>query len=276
MILQQEFQHIRLGQSIQTGSIVQQLHNPLPAKLRNTAAEGFHDLLHFSEAGTSIKFKAVQGIEAVAIGFVQLLQLLQKADAPGGIVAEHFADHVRAVYAVLVPDVGAGEVAIAFLKAKNVAIRPALLFQLADLLADKLETRQHIHGSDTVVPGNLFSHIHGDNGFDHHGIGRHFAMLDALAANIVQQQEPRFIAGEQLIVPLGSFHGNAHPVAIRVRSQQQIRLASAGIFHAQGHGFPNLRVGIGAGGEIAVRLLLLRHHGDVGIAHLPKGPGDRL
>ena len=59
-------------------------------------------------------------------------QLVQQADALGGIVAEHLADHIRTVHAILIADVGAGQIAIAFLKAEHIAVGPALLFQLAD------------------------------------------------------------------------------------------------------------------------------------------------
>ena len=48
-----------------------------------------------------------------------------------------------------------------------------------------------------------------------------------------------------------------------------------GVLHPQCHGLFDFRVGIGTGGEIAVRLLLLRHHGDIGVAHLPEGSGHR-
>ena len=128
----------------------------------------------------------MQGVQAVAIGLVQLVQLIQQADALGGVVAEHLADHVSTVHAVLIADVGAGQVAVAFLKAEHIAVCPALLFQLANLLTDKLESRQHIDCPQTIMGGNLFPHIHRHDGLNHDRVGGHLAVFHTLAANIIQ------------------------------------------------------------------------------------------
>ena len=133
VVFQQELEHVGLGQAIQTRRVVQQLDDLPAAKLLDAAPECLHDALHLGKTGAAIELIAVQGVQAVAVGLVQLLQLVQQADALGGIVAEHLADHIGAVHAVLVADVGAGQIAIALLKAEHIAVGPALLFQLADI-----------------------------------------------------------------------------------------------------------------------------------------------
>ena len=101
-------------------------------------------------------------------------------------------------------------------------------------------------------------------------------MLYALVANIVQQQHTRLVAGQQLVLPCLVLDGDAHTVAVGVGCQQQVGIALLGILHAQRHGFLDLRVGVRAGREVSVRLLLLFDHGDVGVAHLLQSAGHRL
>ena len=95
VVFQQELEHIGLGQTIQTGCVVQQLDDLLAAKLLDVAPECLHDVLHLGKTSASVELIAVQGVQAVAVGLVQLLQLIQQADALGGIVAERFLHPYR-------------------------------------------------------------------------------------------------------------------------------------------------------------------------------------
>ena len=124
--------------------------------------------------------------------------------------------------------------------------------------------------------GDLFAHVHRHDGLDHDRVGRHPAVLDALAANVVQQQHTGLVAGQQLVLPCLVLDGDAHTVAVGVGRQQQVGVALLGILHAQCHGFLDLRVGVRAGREVAIRLLLLLDHRDVGVAHLLQGAGHGL
>ena len=162
----------------------------------------------------------MQGVQAVAIGLVQLVQLIQQADALGGVVAEHLADHIGTVHTVLIADVGAGQVAVAFLKAEHIAVCPALLFQLANLLTDKLESRQHIDCPQTIMGGNLFPHIHRHDGLNHDRVGGHLAVLDTLVANVIQQQHTCLVARQQLVLPCLVLDGDAHTVTVGVGGKQ--------------------------------------------------------
>ena len=67
---------------------------------------------------------------------------------------------------------------------------------------------------------DLLAHIHGDNGLDHDGVCRHLAVLDALAADIIQQQHTRLVAGQQLVLPCLVLDGDTHTVAVGVGRQQ--------------------------------------------------------
>ena len=194
----------------------------------------------------------MQGIQAVAVGLVQLVQLIQQADTLGGIVAEHLADHISTIHTVLIADVGTGQVAIALLKAEHIAVCLALLFQLADLLTDELEAGQHIDGTQSII--------------NHDRVNRHLAVLHTLAADIIQQQHTRLVAGQQLVLPCLVLDSDAHTVTVGVSCQQQVSVALLGILHAQRHSLFDLRVGVRAGREVSVRLLLLFDHGDVGVS----------
>ena len=241
----------------------------------HVGAEGGHQRLHFPETGGTVKFIAVQGVQAVAVLLVQLAQLFPEGDSPGGIIAEHFTDQEGSVHTVLVPDVAAGQIAVGFLKTENIGICLALLFQQANLLADVLKARKYVHRPHAVIGGDPLGQIHGDDGLDHHRVGRHFPVLFPLRADVVQQQQACFVAGQQGELPLVVLHGNAHPVAVRVSRQQQVGIAPAGILHPQGHGLPDFRVGVGAGGEVAVGQPLLLHHRHVPVAAFRQNPGHR-
>ena len=71
----------------------------------------------------------MEGIAAVAIALVQLRQLIREPDAPGRVEAEHFTDHHGTVHPVLVPDISAGEIAVALLEAEEIALFLPGLFQ---------------------------------------------------------------------------------------------------------------------------------------------------
>lgn len=119
-------------------------------------------------------------------------------------------------------------------------------------------------------------HINGHNGFHQHRICGHFPKGHPSAAHVIQQQHTGLIAGQKNIFALLIFHRDTHPVTVRIGGQQQVCLLFFRIFHAQRHGFPDLRVRIGAGREIAVWQLLLFYHGNVRISALFQRAQHRL
>ena len=126
------------------------------------------------------------------------------------------------------------------------------------------------------MSGDFFTHVGGHDGLDQHRIFGHSAQGQAAVADVVQQQHTRFIAGQQLVFALGVFHRDAAAVAVRVSGQQQVGVQPGGGLQSQLHSFPDLGIGIGAGGEMAVGLLLLLDHGHVGVTAFPQGAQDGL
>ena len=98
-------------------------------------------------------------------------------------------------------------------------------------------------------------------------------MLCPLGADEVQQQNAHVVAADQFVAAPAP-DGDAAAVAVGVGGDEQIRPGLLTVGKPQFHGFPDLRVGIGTGGEMPVGRLLLLHHGDVGKAALPQNAGD--
>ncbi len=218
----------------------------------------------------------MKGIQAVAVGFIQLCQLVQKTDSSGLIPGKHFADHKCSVYGILVPHIGAGKISIGFFESADIGILLALGFQHSDLFSDELKACQHIDTANPVMGGNPLCHVAGNDGLYKHRILRHTPQSDAAAANIIQQKHSCLVAGQKYIFSILVLYCNSHSVTVRVGGQQQICLALFGILHSQGHSFPDLRIGIGAGREVSIRLFLFLYYGNVGIAAFSQGPQHRL
>ena len=168
-----------------------------------------------------------------------------------------------------------GKVSIALFKSKNIPLCLALGFQNSNLLADELKPGQCAPQLHSVLLSHRGGHIRGNNGRYSHRILRHGPLLVSAAADIVQQQHTHLIAGHQLILSACG-NRNSHPVAVRVRSQQKVRLHRFAQGQAPLHCLPNFRVRIRAGWEIAVGLFLLRHHGHIRDSDFLQNSGHTL
>ena len=93
-------------------------------------------------------------------------------------------------------------------------------------------------------------------------MGGQLALLLLDPGDEVQQQNAHLVAGHQLELA-ALLYGDAHPVAVRVGGQQQVRLDLLAQLQAFLQSLPELGVGIGVGGEVSVGILLLRHHGHI-------------
>ena len=113
----------------------------------------------------------------------------------------------------------------------------------------------------------------GNDGLDRHGVCGHGALFNASGADVIQQQNAHFVAGDQLIAAVRALHSNAHAVCIGVGGQHQVSTGLGGQLQTQLQGLKDLRVGVGAGGKIAVGVLLLGHDGDIGDAHIVQHMG---
>ena len=93
-------------------------------------------------AALALKGKTAQRIAVVTELPVQRLDGVQQRLALLSVPGRGLADQQRRVDSVLVADVAAGQVAVALLKAEDIAFGTPLGLQLADLLADELKAGQ--------------------------------------------------------------------------------------------------------------------------------------
>ena len=136
------------------------------------------------------------------------------------------------------------------------------MLQPQDLLADILKSGEDIHHLKTIGFGQPIDHGGRHNCLDHNGILGHGTQLDAGAGDVIGQQHADLVSGQKQIAARMRYC-NAHTVAVRVGGQQQIRLVGFTQIQALLQRFPDFRIGIGAGGEVAVRQFLLLHRDDI-------------
>ena len=230
--------------------------------IRRILPEVIHELFHDLHARFPFKAEALLSAEIVTIGRIQLIEHVDQILALPGIKCRHLADEHGSHHSILVPDIGTGQITVALLEAENVPIGFPRRFHAADLLANEFEAGEHIQKLHTV----LFRHPCRQIG-SHDGLHRQRPLRKrthglSLGSNVIEEQRAHFVSGQEFIVAL-ILDGDAHPVAVRVGGQQQIRASLLAIFHPQLQCLLDLRVREGAGGEIPVRVLLLFDHGDV-------------
>ena len=228
-------------------------------------AELAHDVRHLRRAGFALVLESQQALGVEAELLAQLLQLIQQRQPLRLVIRRHFANQHRRVDGILIAHGRAGQVAIAFLEAEDVALGVAFLFQQPNLLADELEAGEHVAQLHAVLLANRHSHLGGHDGLD--GDGRQFALLRlAVAAHIVQQQHAHVVAGNQrdgIALP----HTRADAVAVGVGGDAHIRPGGDGLFNRQLHRLADFGVRVRAGREMAVGHFLLRDDIHVDIAH---------
>ena len=110
--------------------------------------------------------------------------------------------------------------------------------------------------------GNFLGEIHGDNGFDKHWVCRHSAVANALSTDKIKQEETHLIAGQKTVT-LGSFDGDAASVTVRIGGKKEVSPRLLTELQPQFHGLTDFGIGIGAGGKMPIRLLLLGHKANV-------------
>ena len=115
----------------------------------------------------------------------------------------------------------------------------------------------------------------GDDGLAGDRFLGHGALLDRAGADVVEEQDAHLVAGDELIGAVRALHGDADAVGVGVRGEEQVRADFLREVDAHFHGGVDLGVRVRAGGEVAVRVLLLRNDGDVGDADVLQNGGDR-
>ena len=198
-----------------------------------------------------------------AVFLIEILARLHHADALRAVERGHFHDQHGSDNRILIADIGACEIAVAFLEAKEIAVLLALCLKHTDLLADELEARQHINDLHAESLCDRLDKVCGNDCLDNDRILRHGTELCALLADILKEHCTDLIAGEQCIAAVSVRHGNADSVAVRIGCEQQVRLDLIAETQAAFKGLTDLRIRIGACGEVAVRQLLLLDDGDI-------------
>ena len=104
---------------------------------------------------------------------------------------------------------------------------------------------------------------------------RHGTLLDAACADVIEEQHAHLVTGNELIGAVRTLHSDADTVCIRVGREHQVSAGLLRELEALLQCVENLRVRIGAGGKVAVRILLLRYDRDVVNADVVQYAGDR-
>ena len=225
-----------------------------------------HQRRHLGHAVAAREGVAVHLIEIGAVLGVKVIHGFAQVLAPALVPGGHFADEHRGNDGVLIPDVAAGQIAVAFLKAEKEPLRVSLSLQTGDLFTNVLEAGEHLAHLHAVVRRHGIRHGGGNDAAHGYRVLGHPSQLQPGAAEVIQQQYAHLIAGDEPRLAVMQ-DGGAYPVAVGIGGQQQIRAPLFRQLQPQLHRLQDLRVGIGAGGKVAVGLFLLRYHGDIGVAH---------
>ena len=236
----------------------------------------FHDVLHPNHTAFAFKRKAVLSVYINTIFLIQVFSCLHHGNALCAVISSHFTDEHGCNNGILIPNVRASQITIAFFKAKDIAVFFALFFQETNLFADELEARQNFNQFYTISLADCFYNVSGNDGLYCNRMLRHRALLNTLFADIFQQHCTNFITGEQCISALSIRNGDANTVSVWVSCQQQIRLYLVAVLQTELQCFPNFRVRIRTGGKVAVWIFLFLDNGHFLNADAVQNGANRL
>ena len=201
--------------------------------------------------------------------------MLLDGGTDASVVCRHLADQHGSDDRILVTHIGACKVSVALLKAENETIHLAVRLKLRDLVADPLEAGQGLSELHSVMLRHQIGQRRGNDGLDRNRFLRHGSLLDPARADIVEKKDAHLIAGDQLVGTVRAFHGDTDTVRVRVGRKHQIRSGLLRQFQAFLQGSENLRIRVGTGGEISVRILLFRNDRDVFDSDILQDSGNR-
>ncbi len=122
---------------------------------------------------------------------------------------------------------------------------------------------------------HLIRQRRGNNGLHRNRILRHGSLFDASGADVIEKQNTHFVSGHKLVASVRTAHGNPDPVRVRIRRQHQIRFRVLRQLQPLLQGVKNLRIRIGTGGKITVRIFLLRHDRNIFDTDILQNTGNR-
>ena len=219
-----------------------------------------HHLRDLSGAVDSLQGDGVEAFLIIAVLLIQLHHLIPQGLsvllAPCGHLAQAHHRH----HGVLVPRVGSGQAAVAFLQAEHIVVAAGLLEQL-DLLSDIFEAGQHLDQLHVVIRGDRIRHVGGHDGLYHSRILRHGSRRRSLSQNIFRDQHAGHVSGEgNVLAGLRIQRIDAQTVRIRIGGHHDVRVLFLRQLQRQGEGLGILRIGIVQRGERGIRKLLLGNH----------------
>ena len=181
-----------------------------------------HYLSHFFLCADAAELHGDHCFAVETVAAVQLLKRLIEVHAHGFVAAGHFCDEHAGHHRVLVPGVGAGEVAVAFLKTEQEGVVTGA-FEFLDFFADELEAGQRFKQGDAVFLTYFLRHVGGDNALHSGRVFRQCSGFTAGGDQVVQEKDADLVAGESLIGVAVSHH-DAAPVSVRVGTDDQIHI----------------------------------------------------
>ena len=242
---------------------------------RRLLAKLSHNASHFVHTAKTWEFKAVGFVEITAILAVDFLQTLFDAGAISSVVGSHFTNQHGGYNSVLVPDIGACQIAIAFLKAKDKPILLMVFLQVENLVTNPLEAGENTAQLYIVMLGNGLGQW---GGYQRHNSNRilwHSALFNTASTDIIKEQGAHFVTSYQFIGAVRTLHGNTYPVCIRICSQHQICITFLGQLQARLQSSIDFWIWIAAGGEITIWIFLLWYNGNISNTNIFKYLSNR-
>ena len=189
--------------------------------LGRVGPEPSHQVGHLPQA-IQAGHHQVQGLlPIVAILLVQLQQGVVQGHTLTGIPGSHLGQAHRGGHRVLVPDIVPQHIAVGLLVGKDhLALSRPL--QLVLLLRQELKAGEGVVALKAVDLGHLPGHLGSDDGLQGHGFFRHLPGAVLGPNEVVQQQHTGLVAGEHPILPIARADHDAHPVGVRVGTQDEV------------------------------------------------------
>ena len=211
----------------------------------------------------------------IAVLLVQGVQRVKQGHALGGIPGGHLRQDQGGGDGVLIPDVVPQHIAVALLIAHD-DLALALALQLVLLLGHELEAGEGVAAGDAVGLGHLPGHLGGDDGLQEIGMLRQLARPAHGPDEVVQHQHAGLVPGDGHKGAVVAADHDAHPVAVRVGAQDEIRPHLVGQVNGQIEALGVLRIGGGHRGEITVQHHLLLDAVQMLHAQAPQGLRHQL
>ena len=142
---------------------------------------------------------------------------------------------------ILVANKWLNQVAVAFFKPKHEGV-VVLGFVLVNLIGNPLETGQDVDHFDPVAGRNLSGKVGGDNRLNGRRVGWQGAGLLVGFQDVVQHQGSNLVPSQQLVFTIGLTDRTAHPVGIRVGSDQDVGIDLLPERNRASKGFRKFRV----------------------------------